>query len=62
MDKFTFFDLRVYKETKLLVREVYSLMDNFPTCEKYALGDQLRRAVVSVPSNLAELSVSVPKI
>lgn len=54
MDKFTFFDLRVYKEAKLLVREVYSLMDNFPTCEKYALGDQLRRAVVSVPSNIAE--------
>ena len=54
MDKFTFFDLRVYKEAKLLVREVYELMENFPSCEKYALGDQLRRAVVSVPSNIAE--------
>ena len=54
MDKFTFFDLRVYQETKLLVREVYSLMDKFPQCETYALGDQLRRAVVSVASNIAE--------
>ena len=54
MDKFTFFDLRVYQEAKLLVREVYSLMDKFPKYETYALSDQLRRAVVSVPSNIAE--------
>jgi four helix bundle protein len=54
VDKFTFFDLRVYKEAKLLVREVYSLMDKFPKYETYALSDQLRRAVVSVPSNIAE--------
>lgn len=54
MDKFTFFDLRVYKEAKLLVRDVYTLMDKFPKYETYALSDQLRRAVVSVPSNIAE--------
>ena len=54
MDKFTFFDLRVYKEAKLLVRDIYSLMDKFPKYETYALSDQLRRAVVSVPSNIAE--------
>ena len=54
MDKFTFFDLRVYQESKLLVREVYSLLDKFPKTETYALSDQLRRAVVSVPSNIAE--------
>ena len=54
MDKFSFFDLRVYKDAKLLVREVYSLLDKFPKCETYALSDQLRRAVVSVPSNITE--------
>lgn len=54
MDKFTFFDLRIYKEAKQLVREVYSLVDSFPQNENYALSDQLRRAVVSVPSNIAE--------
>ena len=54
MDKFTFFDLRVYKEAKLLVRDVYSFIDKFPNREIYALSDQLRRAVVSVPSNIAE--------
>ena len=54
MDKFTFFDLRVYKEAKQLVREVYYLVDSFLKNENYALSDQLRRAVVSVPSNIAE--------
>ena len=54
MDKFTFFDLRVYQEAKMLVREVYTLLDKFPKYETYALNDQLRRAVVSVPSNIAE--------
>ena len=38
----------------MLVREVYALMDKFPKFESYALSDQLRRAVVSVPSNIAE--------
>lgn len=38
----------------MLVREVYILMNKFPKCETYALNDQLRRAVISVPSNIAE--------
>ena len=54
MDKFTFFDLRVYQEAKQLVKNVYLLLEKFPKCEVYAMGDQLRRAVVSVPSNIAE--------
>jgi four helix bundle protein len=54
MDKFTFFDLRVYQEAKELVKSVYILLDKFPKYETYALGDQLRRAVTSVPSNIAE--------
>ena len=54
MDKFTFFDLRVYQESKALVKEVYKLLQKFPKVEVYALGDQLRRAVISVPSNIAE--------
>lgn len=54
MNTFSFFDLRVYKEAKTLVKEVYLLLDNFTKYETYALGDQLRRAVVSVPSNIAE--------
>lgn len=54
MDCFSFFDLRVYKESKGLVESIYLLLEKFPKCETYALGDQLRRSVVSVPSNIAE--------
>ena len=43
MDKFSFFDLRVYQESKQLVKDVYSLLEKFPKFEVYALGDQLRR-------------------
>lgn len=54
MDKFTFFDLRVYQEAKLLVKEIYLLLDKFPKVEAFGLCDQLRRAVTSIPSNIAE--------
>lgn len=37
-----------------LVDEVYRLVRQLPAEERYALGDQLRRAVVSIPSNIAE--------
>jgi four helix bundle protein len=33
---------------------VYAVVDTFPPAEKYALSDQIRRAVVSIPSNIAE--------
>lgn len=54
MDAFSFFDLRVYKESKELVKSIYQILKNFPKFETYALGDQLRRAVISIPSNIAE--------
>ena len=54
MDAFSFFELRVYKESKELVKSIYQILENFPKFEIYALGDQLRRAVISIPSNIAE--------
>lgn len=52
--KYSYKQLNVYNESKVLVKMVYQLLKNFPKEEQYALCDQLRRAVISVPSNLAE--------
>ena len=46
--------LNVYKKAVDYVIEVYKILQQFPREENYALCDQLRRAAVSVPSNLAE--------
>jgi four helix bundle protein len=46
--------LDVYSIGKELVLRVYELLKKFPKEEQYALCDQLRRAVISVPSNVAE--------
>ena len=37
-----------------LVEEVYKIVKLLPKEEQYALSDQMRRAVVSIPSNIAE--------
>lgn len=49
-----FKDLIVWQKSMELVRAVYALSKAFPADERYALTDQLRRAVVSIPSNIAE--------
>lgn len=51
---YSFEKLKVWQEAKKLMVDVYHLLDNFPKFEKYALCDQIRRAIVSVPSNIAE--------
>ena len=51
---YSFEKLKVWQEAKKLVVDVYHLLDSFPKFEKYALSDQIRRAIVSVPSNIAE--------
>ena len=50
----TFCNLNVYIKSKELVKQVYELLKKFPREEQFALSDQLRRAVISIPSNLAE--------
>ena len=47
-------DLTVYKSSIDLVVSVYNLTNNFPIEEKFGLTSQLRRASVSIPSNIAE--------
>ena len=46
--------LIVYQRAKAYVILIYSILKNFPKEEKYAMCDQLRRASVSVVSNIAE--------
>jgi four helix bundle protein len=47
-------DLDVWKRSMDLVEEIYKLTSNFPSSEIYGLTNQLRRASVSIPSNIAE--------
>lgn len=46
--------LDAWQYARKVVVEVYTLLKKFPKEEQYALCDQLRRAVISVPSNIAE--------
>ena len=47
-------DLLVWQKSMELVKEVYRLCKLLPKEETYALSDQMRRAAVSIPSNIAE--------
>lgn len=47
-------DLVVWQRAMELVPTVYELLKGFPKEETYALADHVRRAVVSIPANLAE--------
>ena len=47
-------DLIVWQKSMQLVKEVYTLVKMLPKEEQFALSDQMRRAVVSIPSNIAE--------
>ena len=51
---FNFEKLNTYQQARILVKKVYELVENFPQKEEFALKSQLRRAVVSIPSNIAE--------
>jgi four helix bundle protein len=52
MQRFT--DLMVWQRSHALVLDVYRLTKSFPPDERYGLTSQLRRAVLSVPTNIAE--------
>ncbi len=57
MDKSTvknYRDLVVWQRAKAFAVEMYRVTAAFPHSERYGLTDQIRRAVVSIPSNVAE--------
>ncbi len=47
-------DLIVWQRAMELVTAIYKLTENFPKSEIYGLTSQMRRAAVSIPSNIAE--------
>ena len=54
MKTYSFENLEFWKSSRQLVKQVYKIQSSFPSIDRYGLGDQLRRAVVSISSNIAE--------
>ncbi|MBR5307439.1 MAG: four helix bundle protein [Clostridia bacterium] len=50
----TYKDLKVWEKSMELVSEIYRLVKLLPKEEHYVLSDQMRRAAISIPSNIAE--------
>ena len=51
---YQFENLMAWQKAKQLATEVYKLVAMFPSYEQFGLSSQVRRAVISVPSNIAE--------
>ncbi len=52
--KHNFKNLQIWKRARTLVKQVYLTTQKFPNEEKYGLTSQIRRAAVSIPSNISE--------
>lgn len=50
----TFRDLKIWQKSRIFVKTVYQLTKQLPDDERYGLISQMRRAVISVPINVAE--------
>jgi four helix bundle protein len=49
-----FKELLIWKKSRLFCSKIYSITSIFPNEEKFGITNQLRRASVSIPSNIAE--------
>lgn len=49
-----FRELKVWQKARAIVKDVYLLTKKFPNDEKYALTSQIKRAAISISSNIAE--------
>jgi four helix bundle protein len=49
-----FRELDIWKESRILVKEIYFLMIQMPEEEKFGLTSQMKRCSISIPSNIAE--------
>lgn len=50
----SFTDIKAWQKAHELVLEVYKLTKSFPKFEEFCLTSQIRRAAISIPSNIAE--------
>ena len=50
----SFRELKVWQESMNLAKAIYPILRDFPEEERFGICDQIRRAVVSIPSNIAE--------
>ncbi len=50
----TYKELNVWQKSMDLIEEIYKITCNFPSEEKFGISMQMRRASVSIPSNIAE--------
>lgn len=58
----SFKDLRIWQESMDLAVQIYAATSGFARHETYALMSQMRRAAVSVPSNIAEVERGIDRI
>ena len=49
-----FKELQIWKKSRLFCSKIYNVTATFPNEEKFGITNQLRRASVSIPSNIAE--------
>ena len=49
-----FRQLKTWQKSRFLVKDIYLMTQNFPKAEIFGLTSQMRRAVISIPSNIAE--------
>lgn len=49
-----FKELEVWREGRLLVKDIYLLTESLPDDEKFGLTSQIKRCIISIPSNIAE--------
>ncbi len=54
MVKHNFRELKSWKKSRNLVKDIYLISQNFPKVEQFGLISQIRRSAVSIPSNIAE--------
>jgi four helix bundle protein len=49
-----FYKLEVWQRARIFCKQIYTITKNYPSSENFGLINQMKRAAVSIPSNIAE--------